>query len=236
MAELERDLRALGALVEYPPEPDLLPGVRAGLARPPRPAWRRRSRLVLVLAALALAVAVAFAVPPARSAILRFFHLGGVTVERVEELPQAPRRSPVSGLAGPMSLDRASRVAGFEIVRPSSSIDRAYAAQSIAAMLFRAKGVQGPVLLSELRGFDLMMKKVATEGTEIEPVTVNGHPGVWIEGAPHVVSYYDRFGSQRTRTTRLAGNVLIWTRGGFTFRLEGDLSRKQALHIARLVR
>src|SRR5919199_4045631 len=113
MAELERDLRALAALVDYPPEPDFVPGVRARLARPER---RRRRPLVVALAALALALAVAFAVPPARSAILRFFHLGGVSVERVEKLPPSSRRSPVAGLRGPMSLARARRIAGFPLV------------------------------------------------------------------------------------------------------------------------
>ena len=233
MAELERDLRALGALLEYPPEPDLVPRLSARLARPER---RRRRPLVLVLAALVVALAVALAVPPARSAILRFFHLGGVTVERVEELPSAPRRSPVSGLAGPMTLERATRVAGFHVVLPSSRIRHAYAARGIVATLLHADGVEGPVLLTELRGFDLMMKKVAAEETKVEPLRVNGSDGVWIEGAPHVVSYYDSFGTHRTRTTRLAGNVLIWAREGFTFRLEGRMSRAQALHIARLVR
>jgi hypothetical protein len=233
MAELERDLRALGALLEYPAEPDLVPAVRARLARRER-RWRRP--LVLVLAAVVLGLAVAFAVPPARSAILRFFHLGGVTIERVEELPSAPRRSPVSGLEGPMSVEQASRVAGFGIVRPSSKVGRAYAARGIAAMLLHVEGVEGPVLLTELRGFDLMMKKTAAGETAIEPLRVNGWDGVWIEGAPHVVSYYDPFGAHRTRATRLAGNVLIWARGGFTFRLEGRMSRAQALHIARLVR
>jgi hypothetical protein len=233
MAELERDLRALGALLEYPAEPDLVPGVRARLARRER-RWRRP--LVLVLAAVVLGLAVAFAVPPARSAILRFFHIGGVTVERVEELPSAPRRSPVAGLRGPMSVEDASRVAGFRIVQPSSKVGRAYAARGIAAMLLRVDGVRGPVLLTELRGFDLMMKKTAAGDTVIEPLRVNGSDGVWIEGAPHIVSYYDPLGAHRTRATRLAGNVLIWARGGFTFRLEGRMSRAQALHIARLVR
>jgi hypothetical protein len=233
MAELERDLRALAVLVDYPPEPDLVPRIRARLVRPERRRWRL---LVVALAALALALAVALAVPPARSAILRFFHLGGVTVERVEELPQAPRRSPVVGLAGPMSLERAERVAGFRIVLPSSGIRRAYAARGIAAMLLRVEDVSGPVLLTELHGFDLMMKKVAAGETRIEPLRVEGLPGIWIEGAPHVVSYYDPRGIQRTRATRLAGNVLAWTRGGFTFRLEGRLTKQQALEIARFVR
>jgi len=48
--------------------------------------------------ALLVALGIALAVPPARSAILRFFHIGSVTVERVETLPHAQQRSLVAGL------------------------------------------------------------------------------------------------------------------------------------------
>ena len=79
----ERELRALAAYVDLPEERDLAPAVRARLrGRPARRGW-----LVVAFAAALVAVAAAFAVPPARSAILRFFHLQGVTIELVDELP-----------------------------------------------------------------------------------------------------------------------------------------------------
>src|SRR5919204_2243483 len=115
MAELERDLREVGRLLAFPPEPDLVPAVRARLGEEPRPPFFGRRRvLVLALAALVVAIAAAFAVPPARTEILRFFHIGGGTIERVPTLPNAPRRSPVAGLAGPMSLAQATKLAGFQ--------------------------------------------------------------------------------------------------------------------------
>src|SRR5207249_3599125 len=87
---LERDLRALAAELEWPDTPALAP-LELGRRRNLRP-------LVLALAVLVLALAVAFAVPPARSAILRFLHLRGVSVERVETLPPAEERPLVAGL------------------------------------------------------------------------------------------------------------------------------------------
>ncbi|MBD0339271.1 MAG: hypothetical protein ICV67_08310 [Thermoleophilia bacterium] len=234
MAELERDLRALGALLEYPPEPDLVPAVRARLAQRER-RWRRP--LVLALAAVVLALAVAFAVPPARSAILRFFHLGGITVERVEKLPPVSRRSPVAGLRGPMSLEQARRLAGFPLLLPHLTPRRAYAEEGIVAMLLHVEGVEGPVLFAEFRGEGLgVVKKAIERQTIVEPVRVGNSDGLWLQGAPHVVTYLDARGRARVRTTRLAGNVLAWTRGATTFRLEGALTREQALHIARFVR
>jgi len=80
----ERELRALGAWIDFPEERDLAPAMRARLS--PRGPRRRRA-LVLVLAAALLAIAVAFAVRPARSGILRFFHLQGATIELVDKLP-----------------------------------------------------------------------------------------------------------------------------------------------------
>src|SRR5213078_271839 len=80
----EHELRGLAAHVDFPAERDLAPAVRARLS-PHSP--RRRRALVLVLAAALLAIAVAFAVPPARSGILRFLHLEGVTIEYVDKLP-----------------------------------------------------------------------------------------------------------------------------------------------------
>ena len=52
MAELERDLREVGRLLAFPPEPDLVRSVRARLGEPaPRGfAFARRRVLVLALA------------------------------------------------------------------------------------------------------------------------------------------------------------------------------------------
>ena len=77
---IEQELRALAAFVDFPGERDLEPAVRARLT----PRRRRGRALVVVLAAVLLAIGIAFAVPPARSAILRFLHLQGVTIEFVD--------------------------------------------------------------------------------------------------------------------------------------------------------
>src|SRR5947208_13203898 len=87
MTELERALVALGGELDFPPAPDLVPAVRARLER------RRFGRpLVFAVALLLIAFGIAMAVPEARSAILRFLHIGAVTVERVETLPAALER------------------------------------------------------------------------------------------------------------------------------------------------
>jgi hypothetical protein len=228
MAELERDLRELGRLLAFPAEPDLVPGVRARLAAPPARRWLPTRRvLVIAFAVLAVAVGAAFAVEPARTAILRFFHIGGETIELRETLPRASKRSPVAGLAGPMSLEQAAERAGFQPFLPATH-GKIYASDGILATYLGPRTV-----LTEAHGDLAFVKKVASSATRILPVTVNGYDGLWISGAPHVVTYFDSSGlCCRTKVVRTAGNVLVWARGSVTLRIEGPLTRAEALRLA----
>ena len=237
MPELEQELREVGRWLDFPPEPDLLPAVLRRLAEPRRRVFARRRALLVALAVLVIAIAAAFAVPPARTAILHFFHIGGETVERVETLPPAGRRSPVAGLDGPLARKQAERKAGFTLALPPRKVavhGRFYGADWIAATFLRLPDGRF-ASLTEFRGDLGIVKKATPEGTKIEPTTVNGADALWLEGAPHVVMYFDWGARSHTRLSRLSGNVLVWTRGGVTLRLEGPLSRAEALRIARTV-
>ena len=87
---------------------------------------------------------------------------------------------------------------------------------------------------SDLRGA-AYLEKLVEPGTKVETVEVGGSPGVWVAGR-HVLAYRDRLGVFRQDTARLAGKTLIWQRGDVTLRLEGDLSKQEALRIARSAR
>jgi hypothetical protein len=207
MTDFERELRSLN--VAWPPAPEL----RIALAR------RRRTRMVVAVA-LVTALVAAFAVPQSRSAILRFFHLGGVTVEPVSTLPPAAERPLAEGLGQPVSDEDAARTLGapFLPVRHGTLFGR----DGFVSTL-----LPGPVLLSEL-GSPYLIKKVALGNGKVEYVEVApGVTGLWIAGAPHVVFFPDA-------SPRLAGNVLVWVSGNVTFRLEGDaLAKESALRLAR---
>ena|SRR5919204_4383861 len=231
MAELERDLREVGRLLAFPPEPDLVPAVRARLGEAPRPPFFGRRRvLVLALAALVVAIAAAFAVPPARTEILRFFHIGGETIERVPTLPNAPRRSPIAGLAGPMSVEDATDRAGFNLILPPKH-GGMYAQDGIVATYIRPR-----VVLTEARGDLGTTKKFVSPQTHLEPVRVNDHDGMWITGAPHVVMFFDSQGRGQAKDVRIAGNTLVWAYGSVTLRIEGPLTQAQALSLAASIR
>jgi len=68
----------------------------------------------------------------------------------------------------------------------------------------------------------------------VEPVAVNGQPGFWIQGAPHLFFYRvgGSTGSIEQETLRLAGNTLIWTQGNLLLRLEAQVDKATALRIA----
>src|SRR6266404_9740178 len=100
--DLARELTGLGEHVEWPATPPLRP-----VLEPRRD--RRRLALAAALAAL-VALAVAFAVPQSRAAILRFFHLGAVTVRVVDTLPPAQERPLSAGLGPVISLADARRL------------------------------------------------------------------------------------------------------------------------------
>src|ERR671930_183707 len=138
MPELERDLREVGRLLAFPPEPELVPAVRTRLGEAPRPVpfVARRRVLVPALPALVVAVGAALAVPQ----------------------------------------------------------------------------------------------------TRLEPLLVNDHNGMWIQGAPHVVMYFDSKGRGYDKNVRIAGNVLVWASGSVTLRIEGPITRAEALALAATVR
>ncbi|MEX0673376.1 MAG: hypothetical protein WD067_01300 [Gaiellaceae bacterium] len=214
MPDLELALRQLGNELDWPAQPRLAPAVAARLREPRR---RRLGRpLALAFAVLLAALAVALAVPPARSAILDFFGIGGVEIRRVETLPPLPAERAAPGVR--VTLAEARNQVDFDLVVPEG-YRRVYWTPGIVTFVWRDR------LLMELAGDELLLKKVAGQDTDIDPTDVHGHPGVWIEGAPHGLFLP---GGEK----RLAGNVLIWVRGDVTFRLEGDFTRERALELA----
>ena len=236
MNELELQLVALGRELELPAEPDLAPAVVERLeGRRPFP-WRP---VALAFALVVIGVGTAFAVPQARSAILRFFHIGGASVERVETLPPAVERGQAGGFGKPRPRAEAESLVGFRLALPpvkGKGPARVYVlGDSLATVILHAYGRS--VALSEFRSsHPELFKKLVVPGTRVEAVSVDGAQGVWIEGAPHTLTYIDRYRGFQQRTVLIRGRVLLWVRGPLTLRLEGELTRDQTLSLARRIR
>ena len=245
MSELELALVELGRRVEFPPTPDLTPRVRERLAegRPGR-AFGGHRTLALAFAVLAVAVAAVMAVPQTRAAILEFFHLRGVTIERVQELPTVPIQQGFGEVfvGDRVTLDEARKAVPFPLVVPEAlgDPDEVYLQKDfppggmVSFVYGTRKHPRALFTQFEATVREVIFKKVA-EGTDIDQVTVDGAPGFWVGGA-HYFSYFDRNLQYQQEQVRLAGKALIWERGTVTLRLEADVTKAEALRIARSAR
>ncbi|WP_406044582.1 hypothetical protein OG799_08925 [Micromonospora sp. NBC_00898] len=239
MNDLERELRGLSAWLETPDAPDVTARVRARLAAPaPR---RRRWRYYLAAALVALLVAV---LPPGRAALadalaglLRF---AGITIA-TSPAPALPTGTP-SPLPSqrPAALDEAQRLVRFPIRLPAKlgSPEQVLVADvdstgtyRVATLLYRG----GALRIDAFDGrLDPVFQKQAS-GPGVDWVQVNGEFAVWI-GGPHPLTYVDRAGEVRVETARLAASTLIWQEAGVSCRLEGDLTKGEAIEIANSLR
>ena len=235
-AELEQRLAMLGAGLEIPPAPDVVPAVLARL--PPRRRRRRRPArrtLVAALAALLVLAAAAMAVPPTRHAILKALGLRGVRIERVPRLPPLPAGPGARfGLGERIPYARARHAAGFTALLPASEVPL-YLAHDVPGG--RISMLIGHALVIEFRGSATpFIFKLAGAGTTIRRIRIGADRGVYLSGSPHEVIFQDRAGQVRTDRVRLAGNVLLWQRGPLTVRIEGTRTLGQALSIAHSLR
>lgn len=233
MAELEQALRALATEIEWPETPDLARTVRRRVEGAPTRRLRSR-RLAFAFAMVVVALGAVLAVPPARTAMLDWLGFGGVELRRVGELPEVPARARLV-LGERVSLEDARRRAGHPVLAPAGSppdavyLDTAPPGSPVALVY---GSVDEPrLLVLEFRAAPLIEKALRFD-TTVERVSVNGEPGLWIEGPEHEFFYLTGEREPSRDTQRLAGNTLLWTRGLLTLRIEGDLSKAEAIRIA----
>ncbi|MEU7847800.1 hypothetical protein AB0B74_17755 [Micromonospora parva] len=239
MGDLERELRDLAAWLDTPDPPDVSARVRVRLSTPaPR---RRRWRSLAAVTVVTVLVAV---LPPTRAAIadvvtglLRF---AGVSIA-TSPAPTSPgaTASPMPGQRV-VALDEAQRAVRFPIRLPAKlgPPERVLVADPDATGRYRVATLLydgGALRVDAFDGhLDLAFhKEVTPPGANW--VQVNGDFAVWVDG-PHVLSYVDRAGGIRRETARLAAATLIWQDNEVSYRLEGHLTRAEAIEIARSLR
>jgi len=227
MAELESALRQLGGELDFPPTPNLASAIRGRLERPRF--WRRP--VALAVALVVVGAIAAFAVPQSRSAILDWLGLRHVSVVHVEKLPVVPANGGLD-LGRRVTLDEAKRSAPW-LILPDSDPDSVWVNESIPGGKFSLLwGTPSHVrlLLTELSG-RAYIEKIVDGDTQVERVDI-GTAGAWFQGE-HVVMFQDRDGRFHDTHARLARNTLVWQQGGVTLRLEGAVTKAEALRIAR---
>jgi len=172
-----------------------------------------------------------FAVPQARTAILDWLGLRNVSVIRVEKLPAVAAHGNLD-LGQRVTLDDAKRRAPWLLV-PDGTPDSVWVNKSLPGgrvSLLWGTPSHVRLLLTEFTG-RTYIEKVIDGDTQVERVKI-GDAGAWFQG-PHVVMFQDRDGRFRESHARLARNTLVWQMGDITLRLEGGLTKDEALRIAR---
>ncbi|MGH8986208.1 MAG: hypothetical protein ACRDY6_20380 [Acidimicrobiia bacterium] len=240
-------LEDVGARIDDPATPYLAARVRARLeteaalttAAPSRRVWFAFAGVAL---AVVLSMVLAFS-PATRRAVAGWLGLRGVEIERVSTPPPTALGGDLD-LGEPVTLRQAERRADFDLVLPPEDRfgppDELYFADSPSGgrvdVLYRS-GSTLPILLTEFRGDTEapIIRKTVGDDVVVEPVTIDGREGVWLEGGPHTVTFLDEDGEPVVDHTRLAGNTLIWERGSLTLRLESELTKEVAIEIAEVV-
>jgi hypothetical protein len=227
MSELELRLTSLRGEIDWPETPSFELELEPPQSR--RPLLRPLAIGVAVL--LAVLGAVLALSPGARSAFLELFRLKGATVELVETLPPTDVQAPDYGER--VSRAEAERRVGFEL-RDLGEPDAIFVRGDTMASLVYGSVDRPRLVLSQLRGavWDGFVKKVAATGTRVEEVEVGGERGLFVSGDEHFVMFLGEDYTVQDEPTFLAGTVLLWNRGPFLYRLEGDLTRDEAIELA----
>jgi hypothetical protein len=243
---MERELRALRDDVVWPATPDIAAAVQARIvAEPPRApaagrAWLPR-RLAPALVVVLLALGTLLAASPGVRATLRdWLGIGSVSVKRVDRLPDLSTARELD-LGRRVNAAQAQRHLGHPLVtvRALGEPDAIYAGHAIVPAQVSVVYVARPglpagaagvgALLDEIDGDQVpFIQKLVGGGVPIVRVDVDGARGFFIAGR-HAVYLPDEL------KPRLAGNTLLWVRGGVTYRLETALGVKAALRLARSV-
>jgi hypothetical protein len=254
-ADLEQRLALLVAEIDWPVTPALEARVLARIAA--RAIVRRpwfQSRWALAAVAVLVVLAALIAYSPSRDAIASWINLHTIFT-RVTQLPTPSPLPPGPigkrlGLGDPTTLAHAQSEVSWHIVVPASlgQPDEVYLQlppegppQGEVTLVYKSRpglktsGETGvAVLVTEANGSvdTQMFGKMLGEGTTLEEVTINGHKGYWIAGQPHIFVFIDAGGQFRMETMRLATNTLIIDDNGTVIRIEGDLTKAQAIEIA----
>jgi hypothetical protein len=254
---LERALEDAGRALEYPPTPDLV-----AVLRPRRPGQRSRPpaarRLLWAAVLLLLALAGLAASPEARAGVRELFRLGAVRIVPREELaatppvaapltpaPVATALPPVAlrDLAGATTLDALRETLPFPLRLPTypaslGEPDQVFLQQlggAVVVLAWLDPENPGEVALSL---HVLENEAIARKGGPVlvQETSVGGQPALWTEG-PYPLEYLDAQGRPQVESRRMiTGNVLIWTDGALTYRLESDLPLAEARRIAESLR
>jgi hypothetical protein len=247
-------LKEVASAFTYPPTPDVAAEVRRRLAgraavRSPSaaPLWRPQLRWAWLVAAVLLALAGLIMVPQVRAAVRDFLQIGAVRIfeQPLPEQPAAtgtpaavsepvPARETLLALAAETTLAGAQAQVDFALLLPAHPADlgrpdrvfvQPVQGGQAVIMIWLEPNSPGDVKLAlyQIQAPAYVSKFPAT----VQETAVNGHRAVWLEGGHRLY-----LAGRVQEPLVVAGNVLLWSAGDVTYRLESGLPLAEAVRIA----
>jgi hypothetical protein len=254
--DLERTLSDIGPRLDGPRR-DMWPAVRARIAEGrARPWWSpfgldRRTLAPIVATLVVILVAAFLLTPRFADALGHLLSIPGVQIYQVPQSPTAqPNASPPT-FAGQRvaTAAEASRIAGFAVRTPAalgepSAIYVETAPVRVTIVYASVKGIPASpqagvsAIVVEFKGTlqTQIMSKAIGPDTFLDAVPLGRGVAYYLSGKPHQFFFFDPAGNLQPETLRLAGNTLLWEEGGYTYRLEAQVSREEAVRIASTFR
>jgi len=214
----------------------------------------RRTWVLAVAAALVLVLVGLSAFTPTREAIAGWLGIGAVEIRDRPRPTSAPPPAgtepsqpvpgsvaPAPGTADGADLAAAQAQVGFPIALPDEAIAGASTAITVdprppGGLVAISYPTFSLLEVASAPGQAAVIGKSVQPGVFIDHVSVEGHEAIWIRGDPHEVAYIDAQGAYRTDTVRRAGNVLVWTDGDVTYRVEGAPDLATAVQVLSALR
>ena len=242
---IEQALLELAVHIDWPEPSDQALDLRTRLESSPVSRtghrWIPVTALILILVASLLLFS-----PTAREAVADLLGVAGIEV-RFEPVPAEVVGAELD-LGQAVTLEEAAEAVDFELSvpgslgppdgvflsdRPSSGrVTMAWeSGEALPASGDTGIGVVYSQFALELAEEADFVKSVMPD-TSVRAVEVGTVIGLWIEGAPHLISYEDAAGNRVEEETRLAGNVLMWESDGVTHRLETTVGLGPTLALA----
>ncbi len=229
-------LVAHAAEFEYPATPNIGAAVLRRAAAGPGERVRQARRLSFAIVVVAIiAAGIALALPGPRDAVADWLGLRvqGVVIDRLPPgVDQLPSAVDVQELATITDLEGAAALLGFEPVlvsgfgEPRSVLVVDYDGNSFAVLIYE----EFDLWQSDGGGY---FAKGLPPGTVLEALTINGFPAYWMEGGPHLVTFYGDDGEPVAGSVRtVLRNTLLIRTDHLFYRLETELGLEKAKEIA----
>jgi hypothetical protein len=257
---LEAALRDLSLHVQFPDTPAIAQTVMDRLEVPSapsrrrRPEWlRRRSVLVFAILVAVLVMGALAAIPGTRSAIADLLGFDGVRIEVDTSRTPPGTRFARLGLGRAVTLDEARRLSRFRLqaldsarlgspeiyFAPFPAGGQVTFVYPASESLRKSEETGVGLLFTQFRADiieDVVVHKNVGQGASVELVDVGGNKGYWVKGRHSFFGYIDADERDVFQEPRAAGNALLWQDSGMTFRIEGALTKAEAVALATSLR